>query len=185
MTAQIKEARAKIEAILKEMDIGGFVSLHTPGMGEVFWNLWPSYSILKGDFPRIRIVSKASDYSGRHPSQQMSDMANTAQMVKHIAHSLGGCAPQFQQISQAVDKAVGAKHSEPEITPSAPPLPKTDDRTALEAAHVLISRMLHSYENMDMTTAVYKTGELIRAQAAGASEEVFNKILQSSDHGVN
>ena len=52
------------------------------------------------------------------------------------------------------------------------------DRIALEAAHVLISRLLHSYMNIDIQVASAKTGELIRAQAAGASDEVLNQILK-------
>lgn len=103
-------ARAKIEAILKEHDIAGFVSLHGPDSGEVFWNIWPSYSILKGDIPAIRIVSKAADYAGK-PGRQAFEVAQTAQMVNHLAVTLGQCGLQFLELSSIVDDALGTSHT--------------------------------------------------------------------------
>jgi hypothetical protein len=107
--ANLKAARAKIEAILKEHDIAGFVSLHGPDMGEVFWNIWPSYSIIKGDFPAIRLVSKLQDYNGDE-AKQTDDQDQTAQMMHHLATSTGGCAMQFLELADVLNERFEAKH---------------------------------------------------------------------------
>ena len=109
--ANLKAARAKIEAILKEHDIAGFVSLHGPDMGEVFWNIWPSYSILKGDFPAIRIVSSGDE------AKQLDDQAQTAQMIHHLATTMGGCAMQFIELAEVLDATFEAKHTDEGFIP--------------------------------------------------------------------
>jgi hypothetical protein len=106
---RLKDARAEIEAVLKRHDIAGFVSLHGRNWGEVFWNIWPTYSILIGDFPAIRIKSKAADYRG-DTAKQVADQAQTAQMVHHLATSMGGCAVQFLELAGIVNAAVNAEH---------------------------------------------------------------------------
>jgi hypothetical protein len=113
---RLKAARAEIEAVLKRHDIAGFVSLHGNGWGEVFWNIWPSYSILVGDFPAIQIKSKAVDYRGDTAKQQ-HDRAQTAQMVHHLATSMGGCALQFLQLAKIINEAVGAEHVDKTFVP--------------------------------------------------------------------
>jgi hypothetical protein len=111
----LKAARAKIEKVLKEHDIAGFVSLHAPGHGEVFWNIWPSYSILKGDFPTIRIVSKRADYPSPH--EQQEDQAATANMMMHLSTSMAGCAMQFLELSKVLDAKFESKHTEGTFKP--------------------------------------------------------------------
>jgi hypothetical protein len=113
---KLKKARAEIEAVLKRHDIAGFVTLHAPGWGEDFWNIWPSYSILIGDFPAIRIKSKATDYGG-DTVKQRADQANTAQMVHHIATSMGGCAMQFLELANVLNARLGAEHVDKGFTP--------------------------------------------------------------------
>ncbi|HSV48402.1 MAG TPA: hypothetical protein VLJ58_21615 [Ramlibacter sp.] len=106
---KLKKARAEIEAVLKKHNIAGFVSLHAPGWGEVFWNIWPSYSVLVGDFPSIRIKSKAADYGG-DTARQRADQANTAQMVHELATATGGCAMQFLELADILNQKLGAEH---------------------------------------------------------------------------
>jgi hypothetical protein len=113
--AKLKRARAKIEAVLKEYDIAGFVQLHAPGWGETFWNIWPSYSILKGDFPNIRIVSKRADYPSAQAQQEAQE--HTVNMVSTIATSLAPCAMQFLELSQVLDAKFEAEHTEGEFLP--------------------------------------------------------------------
>lgn len=107
----LKAARAKIEAILKEHDIAGFVTLHAPGWGETFWNIWPSHSILKGDFPAIRIVSKMADYVGR-PAKQFEHQAQTAEMAHHLATSMAQAGLQFLELSDSLTATFNAKHED-------------------------------------------------------------------------
>lgn len=106
---KLKKARAEIEAVLKRHDIAGYVSLHAPGWGEVFWNIWPSYSILIGDFPAIRIKSKAADYAG-DSAKQREDQAQTAQMVHTLATSMAGCGMQFLELSEILNARLGTEH---------------------------------------------------------------------------
>jgi len=113
---KLKDARAEIEAVLKRYDIAGFVSLHGEDWGEVFWNIWPSYSILSGDFPSIRIKSKLAEYGGNSTKQQY-DQAQTAQMIRHLALTTGNCAMQFLDLSNIIDSKVGAVHSDTDFIP--------------------------------------------------------------------
>lgn len=106
---KLKAARAEIEAMFKRHDIAGFVALHAPGWGEEFWNIWPSYSILIGDFPAIRIKSKAADYGG-DTAKQRADQEHTAQMVHAIATALDGCALQFVELADILNGRLGAEH---------------------------------------------------------------------------
>jgi hypothetical protein len=109
---KLKLARAEIEAVLLKYDIAGFATLHGGGgWGEVFWNIWPSYSVLIGDFPAIRIRSKAADYAA-NPGKQITDQAQTAQMAHHLGMSMGECAVQFIELATVLNKAVGAEHED-------------------------------------------------------------------------
>ncbi|WP_305295705.1 hypothetical protein [Polaromonas sp.] len=116
MQQKLKDARAEIEAILKKHDIAGFVSLHAPGFGEVFYTIWPSYSILVGDYPSIRIKSKAADYAG-DVARQLADQANTAGMAHHLGMSLSQFGMQFLDISTALTQQLGVEHVEQSFEP--------------------------------------------------------------------
>lgn len=107
--AKLKAARAEIEAILKKHDIAGHVALHAPGWAEVFWTLWPSYSILRGDFPAIRITSVAGDY-GNDQARMASDRANTAQMVNSIGVALAQSGMQWLELDNVLTQKLGATH---------------------------------------------------------------------------
>ncbi len=113
---KLKDARAEIEDVLKRYDIAGFVSLHGEDWGEVFWNIWPSYSILIGDFPSIRIRSKLAEYGGNSTKQQY-DQVQTAQMIKHLATTMGGCAIQFLELSEIIDAKLDAVHEDTKFIP--------------------------------------------------------------------
>jgi hypothetical protein len=113
---KLKVARAEIEAVLKKHDIGGFVTLAAPGWGEVFWNIWPSFSILVGDFPAIRIKSKAADYGG-DTAKQAQHQAHTAQMIHHLATSMGGCGMQFLELAEVLNEKLGAEHTDKGFIP--------------------------------------------------------------------
>jgi hypothetical protein len=113
---KLKDARAEIEAVLKRHDIAGFVSLHAPDWNEVFWNIWPSYSILVGDFPAIRIKSKLADYGG-NVNKQREHQEQTAQMVHTLATSMGGCGMQFLELANVLNEKFGAAHEEKGFVP--------------------------------------------------------------------
>lgn len=109
MQRKLKKAREEIEAVLKKHDIAGFVTLHAPGWGETFWNIWPSYSILIGDFPEIRIKSKAAEYGG-DTAKQREHQEHTAGMAHALATSMGGCGMQFLELASVLNERLGAEH---------------------------------------------------------------------------
>lgn len=111
----LKAARAKIEAIFKEHDIAGYVTLHGPGYGEVFWSLWPSYSIIVGDFPTIRIKSLRKDYPS--DEAQGEHIRLTVEMVHHLATTMGGNGMAFLELATFLDAEFGATHSDKEFEP--------------------------------------------------------------------
>jgi hypothetical protein len=114
----LKIARGKIEAILREHGIAGFAVLHGPGWGEVFWHLEPPYSVLKGEFPEFRLKSLVADYQG-DTARQVQDQAQTAQMVHHITESMRRYFPQFAELTRWVDTQVGAEHVDQGFFPDA------------------------------------------------------------------
>ena len=83
--------------------------MHAPGWAEVFWTLWPSYSILRGDFPAIRITSVAGAYANDH-ARMASDRANTAQMVNSIGFALAQSGMQWLVLSKVLTQKLGATH---------------------------------------------------------------------------
>jgi hypothetical protein len=114
--AKLKQARKEIEAVFKKYDIAGFAALHAPGWGEQFWNIWPSYSILIGDFPAIRIRSKLSGYGG-NVKAQVKDQEDTAGMMKALSQSTAEAAIQFLELSRVLDAKLGAEHTDKGFIP--------------------------------------------------------------------
>lgn len=109
---KMKDARAEIEAVFEKYDIGGFVTITAgEGWGEVFWNIWPSYSILSGDFPAIRIKSKLHEDHGGDVAKQKLAHERTAQTVHHIGTTMAECALQFLQFGTYLDHALNAEHT--------------------------------------------------------------------------
>lgn len=108
--AKLKVAREEILSVLKKHDIAGFCVLHSPGWAEVFWDMWPSYSILQGDFPSVRFKSKRSDYPSA--DAQLYDQANTAQMLRALGENAAGPILQFVELSKHADLTLGATHED-------------------------------------------------------------------------
>lgn len=115
---RLKVARAKIEGILKEHDLGGVVILHTPGMTEFFYDVTPSYSCVWIDEAagQLRMKSKLADYGG-DKAAQLKDQAATANMVHGLAGDLSNAAGMFGSIAPFIDRALRAEHTDPTHTP--------------------------------------------------------------------
>ena len=115
---RLKIARAKIEGILKENDIGAVVVLHTPGMTEFFYDVTPSYSCVWIDEKagQLRMKSKAADYGG-DKAAQLQDQAATANMIHGLAADLESAAGMFGSIAPFIDRALRAEHTEAVHTP--------------------------------------------------------------------
>jgi hypothetical protein len=115
---RLKLARAKIEAILKEHDLGGVVVLHTPGMTEFFYDITPSYSCAWIDEAgsQLRVKSKLADYGGDKDAQ-LRDQAATTNMVHAFASDLRSAAGMFGSIAPFLDRKLRAEHTEPAYKP--------------------------------------------------------------------
>lgn len=114
---RLKLARAKIEGILKEHDLGAVVVLHTPGMAEFFYDVTPSYSCVWIDEAagQLRAKSKLSDYGGDR-NAQVQDQAATSNMINALASELTSAAEMFASIAPFIDRALRAEHTEPTYT---------------------------------------------------------------------
>lgn len=111
MDAKLIEARARIEAILKELDIAGCVFLHNaPGEMEVFTRLDPSYSKL--DFrPHAgvaRLRSQVADYGGDLEAQRR-DLEATLSMVRGMAELMAANGLSLLELSMQLDAFTGAE----------------------------------------------------------------------------
>lgn len=115
---RLKIARAKIEGILKEHDLGAVVVLHTPGMTEFFYDVTPSYSCAWIDEAagQLRVKSKLADYGG-DKNAQMLDQAATANMMHGLAADLLSAADMFGGIAPFLDGKLRAEHTGPSFTP--------------------------------------------------------------------
>jgi hypothetical protein len=117
VSPKLKRARAEIEAILRKHDIAGAVALHTPGHGEVFYNLAPSYSCIRGVPPLVRIRSKLQeDYAG-NKLRQHQDREATANMVALLAESIGCIALSLIDLQEIVDAVFGSTHGDTTFVP--------------------------------------------------------------------
>lgn len=115
---RLKIARAKIEGILKEHDLGAVVALHTPGMTEFFYDVTPSYSCAWIDEAagQLRLKSKLEDYAGDKAAQQQDRVA-TANMMAGLAADLTGAALMFSGCAKVIDRMLKSEHSNPVFTP--------------------------------------------------------------------
>jgi hypothetical protein len=108
-------ARAEIEAILRKRNIAGFCSLHSPGMGEIFSILDPSWSKLipvmqDGNLVGVRLRSKAADYGG-DKERQARDLSATVGMVRGMAEALSLNGIDLLRVAEMFDAHTGAEHA--------------------------------------------------------------------------
>lgn len=117
--ARLKIARTKIEAVLAEHDLAGVVVLHTPGMGEFFYRITPSYSVCSIDEAAgaLRITSKLERDHGGDVSLQHHDQAATANMTACLADQLGHAALMFLDVDRVASVAMRADHTGAEYVP--------------------------------------------------------------------
>lgn len=110
---RLKIARVEIEAVLKKHDLAGVVVLHTPGMGEFFYDIRPSYSRCWVDEQAgmFRVASKLDRDHGGNVEEQKHDQAATANMTASLADNLYNAAGMFKYLQQVVDRGLRAEHT--------------------------------------------------------------------------
>lgn len=106
---KLKVAAEEIKEILKKHDIAGAVQLHTPGHGEYFFHIHPSYSIayLYQD-DQVRIYSKRSDF--KTLEEQKFKNVSTANMLRILTDITAINFSHLKTLSDEVDKITGAEH---------------------------------------------------------------------------
>jgi hypothetical protein len=86
---KLKKAMEQIKAIIEENDIAGTVVLHTPGWGEFYAKLDPSYSCAKIEGEHLRVRAKLQeDFSGDKAAWEKK-VSDTYNMFEHLIE-LGG-----------------------------------------------------------------------------------------------
>lgn len=107
---KLKVVAEEIKEILRKHDVAGAVALHSPGHGEHFIHINPSYSCAyMYDDNEIRFYSKKADY--KTPEEQWQKQADTSNMLRILTDCIGfnflGC----EHLSSEFDKVTGAEHT--------------------------------------------------------------------------
>ena len=105
----LKAAAEEIKEVLRKHNIAAAVALHSPGHGEYFVHLNPSYSCAyMYQDNEVRFYSKAVDY--KIPTEQLEKQVDTANMLKLLTDVTAfnfGC---LDHLSKQFDELTGAKH---------------------------------------------------------------------------
>jgi hypothetical protein len=105
----LKAAAEEIKEVLRKHNIAAAVALHSPGHGEYFVHLNPSYSCAyMYQDNEVRFYSKKEDY--KTPTEQLEKQADTANMLKLLTDITAfnfGC---LDHLSKQFDELTGAKH---------------------------------------------------------------------------
>jgi hypothetical protein len=106
---KLKVAAEEIKEILKKYDIAAAVVLHTPGHGEYFVQLNPSYSCayMYND-NEVRFYSKKADY--KTVDEQVQKQADTSNMLRLLTDCTAFNFGSLNFLSEQFDKLVEAKH---------------------------------------------------------------------------
>ena len=107
---KLKIAAEEIKEILRKYDLAGAVSLHSPGHGEYFIHLNPSYSnaYIYND-NEVRFYSKRKDF--KTLEEQLKKQADTSNMLKILMDVTAMNFGYIQQMSEVYDSLVNAEHS--------------------------------------------------------------------------
>jgi hypothetical protein len=109
---KLKKAMQEIGLILMKYDIAGLIVLHTKQHGEYFteyrYNLKPSDSCVTTDSENNFVVKAKRDDSR---------LEYTANMLHMLSVNAGEMALNLIELSEHVDKATGANHTDGRYTP--------------------------------------------------------------------
>lgn len=106
---KLKVAAEEIKDILRKYDLAGTVALQSPGYGEYFVHLNPSYSCayVYND-KEIRFYSKKEDYNTKE--EQIKKQADTANMLKILSDLTAFAFGYVNPLSKSFDKLTNATH---------------------------------------------------------------------------
>jgi hypothetical protein len=103
---RLKKIAEEIKAIYEKYDIGGLTILHEPGYVEYLFKLDPSYTAITYLPDGIRI--KGND---------IKKLENSSNLLRMIADTGGPMIINLIDLSEEVDKALGAEHGKTVHTP--------------------------------------------------------------------
>jgi hypothetical protein len=106
---KLKVAAEEIKDILRKHNLAGAVALHSPGHGEYFVHLNPSYSCayLYND-NEVRFYSKKEDY--KTVEEQLQKQENTSNMLKILTDITAFNFGYLHPLSERFDLLTNAKH---------------------------------------------------------------------------
>jgi hypothetical protein len=106
---KLKVAAEEIKDILRKHDLAAVVSLHSPGHGEYFAHLNPSYSCayMYND-NEVRFYSKKADY--KTPEEQLQKQADTSNMLKVLTDITAFNFGYIHPLSESFDRLINAEH---------------------------------------------------------------------------
>ncbi|MEN9909085.1 MAG: hypothetical protein RLZZ540_2234 [Bacteroidota bacterium] len=106
---KLKIAAEELKEILRKHDLAAAVALHSPGHGEYFVHLNPSYSCAyMYQDNEVRFYSKRTDYNTIE--EQIEKQANTGNMLKILTDITAfnfGC---LDHLSKSFDELTDAEH---------------------------------------------------------------------------
>lgn len=119
-SSKLKEAMARINVILKEGEIAGYIVLHEPGFSEYLLAIEPSWSVLSviGE-EGIRLRSKLEDYGG-DKDRQRREIEATTNLLRHLADLLPMHAQVFEALHAKVAEIMHVEHTPGTHTPHRP-----------------------------------------------------------------
>lgn len=104
---KLEKAMEEINDILRAHDIAGVVVLHTPGYAKYAVWIEPSYSIARMEDNGVRVkTDPKEDYNTK--KKKLEDTAN---MFSMLAETIGRVAMDMMEVSESVDRHLGANHS--------------------------------------------------------------------------
>ena len=104
---KLKKAMKQIKAVLDEHDIAGSVVLHTPGFGEHFIKLDPSYSAMKIKDEALHIRVKEAEVGKKKAKQLATDTANMANILTTLT---GKHAMMLIHAEETLEKNLDIQH---------------------------------------------------------------------------
>lgn len=107
---KLKAAAEDIKDVLRKYDLAGAVALHSPGHGEYFVHLNPSYSCayIYND-NEVRFYSKKEDY--KNVDEQIQKQIDTSNMLKILTDITAFNFGSLHPLSERFDKLTNAEHN--------------------------------------------------------------------------
>jgi hypothetical protein len=107
---KLKVAAEEIKEILRKHDIAAVVTLHSPGHGEYFFHLNPSYSCayVYND-NELRFYSKKEDYNS--PEEQFEKQNATVNMMRILTDLAGMNYMMLEPLTRKIEEITQATHT--------------------------------------------------------------------------